>query len=626
MLVACALLSCSPAGNRGPSAKGPSVFGDTEEGRRVAGVWGVFVGISEYEDAELNLNFADRDATELHAFFTTHFAGKVPADHFTLLTNSDASRGEILSALHEVMGRAFEEDLVIVALSMHGLPDRMGAGLYFLAHDTDPNKLWDKGISQDEILKFMSHSRARRIVLFLDSCNSGGFGAAGSLVTTKNVKAADTNRLLMALAEVHDGVAVFTSSSAAERSRESRGYCGGHGAFTCALLQGLRGRADQDRDGLIRVRELFDFIYRRVKDATFGLQHPAVDGRFDNDLPLACVASSPGAMKDGEERLSNSATLVVKGTPTDADVSIWAGGRVVASGVLEMTAEELAAGTYSVRANRDGYTEHVGNVQLRAGERQVLAIRLEPLPMVDGASSATCEGKSDPRCRFLRAGELLSHASRARAIGDSVARRRLYSKAGDELLKLEKEAPDFEKADVALWEAARAFEQADRLGKANDIYRRLLADRRFSRSPNRRQFLKGLAGNYDKLFDFPRAAQTYLEQAQQFPGDDGAEEAVDRAAALQGMAGKYLEAAEALEGYVEKHPTGKRSTELAFKAIEWLEKAGVPERVETSARRFLKRAGTKSNLAGLLASCHLKLGGTGTRHCEYAVSPGPAAR
>jgi uncharacterized caspase-like protein len=35
---------------------------------------------------------------------------------------------------------------------------------------------------------------------------------------------------------------------------------GGHGAFTYALLEGLRGKADRNANGTVEVRELADFV------------------------------------------------------------------------------------------------------------------------------------------------------------------------------------------------------------------------------------------------------------------------------------------------------------------------------------------------------------------------------
>lgn len=268
------------------------IFVSPTTGVPVSSVWGVFVGVSEYQHKDLNLTYAAKDAQALHKFFVGEFAGKVPEDHFALVLDKKATRGDILGALAEVFNRAFEQDLVVISLSMHGLPDAKGSDLFFLAHDTDPNKPWDRGVSRDDILKLMGKSKARKVVMLIDACNSGGFGSAASVIAMKNVNLADVNRLLVAMGQAQDGIAIITSSSAAERSQEGEKFCGGHGAFTCALLTGLKGDADTNNNGLVELREAFDFAYRTVKESTGGVQNPHIEGRFDNGLPLAMVSAT----------------------------------------------------------------------------------------------------------------------------------------------------------------------------------------------------------------------------------------------------------------------------------------------------------------------------------------------
>jgi len=256
------------------SAGEKGIFVSPTTGVPVTSVWGLFVGVSEYQHKDLNLNYASKDAQALHKFFAGEFAGKVPEDRFALLVDRHATRGNVLKALSEVFNRAFEQDLVIISLSMHGLPDLKGSDLFFLAHDADPNMPMDRGISRDDIIKLMGKSRARKVVMLIDACNSGGFGTAGPVVAMKNVNTADVNRLLVAMGQAQDGIAIITSSSAAERSQEGEKFCGGHGAFTCALLNGLKGAADTNDNGLVELRETFDFVYRAVKEATGGVQNP----------------------------------------------------------------------------------------------------------------------------------------------------------------------------------------------------------------------------------------------------------------------------------------------------------------------------------------------------------------
>lgn len=253
----------------------------------VGTIWGVFVGVSQYENPQLNLHYADKDAKALHGFFTDHFQGTVPDDHFLVLLNQEVTRGNFLRTVGEVLRRAQPEDVIVMSLAMHGLLDATGQDLFFLTYDTDPNLPEAQGISRYDLLRQIDRSKARKILLLLDACHTGAFAASQSMLTRRSTGAAEVNRLLHAMSEAQDGVAVLSSSSAAEFSQEGVQFCGGHGAFTCGLLTGLQGEADINRNGVIELRELFDYTYRVVKDTTGNDQHPSIDGRYDNTLPLA---------------------------------------------------------------------------------------------------------------------------------------------------------------------------------------------------------------------------------------------------------------------------------------------------------------------------------------------------
>jgi uncharacterized caspase-like protein len=43
---------------------------------------------------------------------------------------------------------------------------------------------------------------------------------------------------------------------------------GGHGAFTFALLEGLRGKADRNGNDTVEVRELADYVEERLPEIT----------------------------------------------------------------------------------------------------------------------------------------------------------------------------------------------------------------------------------------------------------------------------------------------------------------------------------------------------------------------
>jgi len=61
-----------------------------------------------------------------------------------------------------------------------------------------------------------------------------------------------------------------------------------HGIFSYYLLEGLKGKADHDSDG-ITVSELFSFLSRKVPEASGQDQHPVRKGETEEELVIGRV-------------------------------------------------------------------------------------------------------------------------------------------------------------------------------------------------------------------------------------------------------------------------------------------------------------------------------------------------
>jgi len=83
------------------------------------------------------------------------------------------------------------------------------------------------------------------------------------------------------------GKVIITASSANEVSVEKDDLQ--HGVFTYYLLEGLRGKADLDRDSMITVDEAYRYVYDQVPRATGQEQHPVKKGSVEGSLVLSIV-------------------------------------------------------------------------------------------------------------------------------------------------------------------------------------------------------------------------------------------------------------------------------------------------------------------------------------------------
>jgi len=108
-----------------------------------------------------------------------------------------------------------------------------------------------------------------RLMMVLDACHSG---AAGTGPGRRDRALADD--LIRDLVSDDYGVVVFSSSLGREVSLESPAVQ--HGYFTLALVEGLSGGADYNRDGLVHLNELEAFASQRVRELSRGKQNPAL--------------------------------------------------------------------------------------------------------------------------------------------------------------------------------------------------------------------------------------------------------------------------------------------------------------------------------------------------------------
>jgi uncharacterized caspase-like protein len=80
------------------------------------------------------------------------------------------------------------------------------------------------------------------------------------------------------------GKIILTASGGNEVSSEDDKLK--HGVFTYFLLEGLRGKADMDKDGIITVDEAYRYVSLEVPRATGQEQHPVKKGIVEGQLIL----------------------------------------------------------------------------------------------------------------------------------------------------------------------------------------------------------------------------------------------------------------------------------------------------------------------------------------------------
>jgi len=256
---------------------------------RAKNVWAVVIGIDEYQKTR-KLKFAAKDAQAFSDYLIQN--NRVPKENVTLLLNQEATLARVRSALGtHLKNKAGKEDTVIIFFAGHGAaemdvtnPDGDGLEKYILPYDADLRDLYSTALPMREVAHIFNRIQSERLIFIVDSCYSGASG--GRTVSVSDLRATLSDAFLDRVAS-GKGRVILSASGPNEVSAESERL--GHGVFTYYLLEGLRGRADLDKDGAITVDEAFLYVSRQVPQATDHEQHPVKKGMVEGQLILGIV-------------------------------------------------------------------------------------------------------------------------------------------------------------------------------------------------------------------------------------------------------------------------------------------------------------------------------------------------
>lgn len=296
--------------------------------------WAVIIGVSSYLNLQPSdqLKFAHRDAEDLAAFLRSPNGGGFPSTQIKLLLNEAATLANIRTALGTWLPRSCEpDDVVYLFFAGHGVVEGERDG-YLLAYDSDPQNLYATALPVAEMDRVLTERlRARVVVMMVDACHSGQIGWASRGVEEHVL----INRYLDEIGKSAKGIFRLLASRADERSYEDRKWGGGHGAFTYYVLEGLKGKADRDGDGVVRATELLDYVTGVVPVETQALQHPRATGSMDSQLPLAIVSGGHASVETNVAIQPGSASLELRGTPgSEVYLNNSYRGKIRPSGVL----------------------------------------------------------------------------------------------------------------------------------------------------------------------------------------------------------------------------------------------------------------------------------------------------
>lgn len=237
------------------------------------------VGVSKYKDKNFWLQYPAKDARDFAETMKLQ-KGKLYKDVVARIrTDEQATRDNIMDDLEWIQRQATQHDMVIVFFAGHGINDVVTGNYYYLPWDSSMEAVKRTMIPGSEIHSTLARLTGTRL-LFMDTCH------AGNVTGTATRGLPDMQQFLQDLKEGGQGLVVITSSRPGQKSQEHPSW--NNGAFTKALVEGLKGKAPKDKQGFVTFTALDAYITQRVKELTKGTQAPASQkGTEVSDFPLA---------------------------------------------------------------------------------------------------------------------------------------------------------------------------------------------------------------------------------------------------------------------------------------------------------------------------------------------------
>ncbi|HEY9677518.1 MAG TPA: tetratricopeptide repeat protein [Drouetiella sp.] len=201
--------------------------------------WAVVIGLADFADPTIpKLHYSAKDAKDFYDYLVDQNGGRFAKDHVKLLTNSDATKVNIMDVLGDsfLPHGAAPGDLVVIYLSTHGSP--AGADIngvnYVVAYDTQVNKMFATGIEMKQLIRIIKERvHTNRILLVMDTCYSG----AGAVGDSHKGLSRSNNINPSALAQ-GSGSIVMSSSATDQRAWESDSFKNSY--FTHYMIEALK--------------------------------------------------------------------------------------------------------------------------------------------------------------------------------------------------------------------------------------------------------------------------------------------------------------------------------------------------------------------------------------------------
>jgi hypothetical protein len=240
--------------NKNISVGKSSVDFNIPENVKVANRYALIIGNEDYLsmqrtlNSEQNVPFAVNDASVFRDYAIKTLG--VEQENITFLTNATAGQmAQQIDKVCKMLVKLGNKAELIVYYAGHGYPDENSKIPYLVPVDVSASNL-EMGIKLNDLYKNLSATNAKRVVVFLDACFTGG-GRSYGLLASRGIKVIPKEDAL------NGNIVVVSASSGLQSALPYQNEK--HGMFSYYLFKKL-----QESKGNIALGDLFIFLKESV--------------------------------------------------------------------------------------------------------------------------------------------------------------------------------------------------------------------------------------------------------------------------------------------------------------------------------------------------------------------------
>lgn len=228
---------------------------------RKPSMYAVVIGINEYKNPKLELKYAVADA-KLFAETLKEVARPLfEKVNIKLLTTKEETTKENLVRTLQTLQTLNPDDVFVFYVASHGTVDD---GEYFLITSNVGSlstfRLKEDALTQTKLKELIANVPSTKKLIIIDTCNAGKLGEALQVAMLTRGMSEETAIKILSRAV---GSTIISASTSLQEALE--GYKG-HGLFTYVLVEGMKGKADMDKDGFIKTLEIATYVDNQVPD------------------------------------------------------------------------------------------------------------------------------------------------------------------------------------------------------------------------------------------------------------------------------------------------------------------------------------------------------------------------